>query len=41
MSTLIRDDTERDDMSDTDKRIVMTFEDESTREMADWIARMK
>ena len=41
MSTAIRDDTERDAMSDTDEMIVMTFEDESTREKADWIARMR
>ena len=37
----IRDDTERDAMSDMDERIGMTFEDESTREMTDWIANIK
>ena len=41
MSTAIRDDTERDAMSDTDKMIVMAFEDEPTSEIADWIAKMK
>ena len=41
MSTAIRDDTERDAISDTDEMIVMAFEDESTSEIADWIARMK
>ena len=37
----IRDDTERDEMSDTEEWIVITFEDEFLREMADWIARVK
>ena len=41
MSTAIRDDTERDEMSDTEEWIVITFEDEFIREMADWIARVK
>ena len=41
MSTAIRDDTERDEMSDTEERIVMAFDEESTSEMADWIARVK
>jgi hypothetical protein len=40
LSMAIKDDTERDEMSDTDKRRGMNFEDEFTREMEDWIARM-
>ena len=41
MSRAISDETDRVAISATDERIVMTFEDESRREMADWIARMR
>ena len=41
MSTAIKDDTESDEMSDTEERIVMAFDEEYRIEMADWIARVK
>ena len=40
MSTAIRVDTKSEARSDTYRRIVMTF-DEFTRQMMDWMARMR